>query len=81
MFQKRFCYTETSAGNAVSIAYFSAVFFSIPLGLLTDKFGRRRLLTVIGLGVFFVAQLTMLIYPQCQAGDGQSYGAIAGLVF
>lgn len=81
MFQKRFCYSETSAGNAVSIAYFSAVFFSVPLGIATDKFGRRRILTVVGLGIFFVAQFIMLIYPQCQEGDSQSLGAIAGLVF
>jgi len=38
---------------------------SIPLGILVDKYGRRRWLTIAGLAVFFLAQFMMLVYPQC----------------
>jgi MFS family permease len=65
LFQYRFCYTEVSAGDAVSIAYFVAVVTSIPLGLAVDYFGRRRILSVVGLLVLLIAQLIILIYPQC----------------
>lgn len=54
-----------SAGAAVAIGYLTAVVVSIPLGILVDKYGKRRWLSVAGLAVFFIAQFIMLVYPQC----------------
>lgn len=65
MFQKRFCYTQLSAGNIITVAYVVAVILSIPLGLAVDAFGMRRYLSMLGLFVFFSAQFIMLVYPQC----------------
>jgi MFS family permease len=78
MFQKRFCYSQVSAGNVITIAYLIAVVVSVPLGFLVDAFGNRRVLTVAGVFVFFAAQLLMLAYPQCESEPEK--GVIAGLV-
>ena len=79
MFQKRFCYTQVSAGNIITVAYVVAALLSIPLGLVVDKYGERRYITMAGLLTFFIAHLIMLIYPQCS--DSEEKGVIAGLVF
>lgn len=42
LFQKRFCFTQTSAGEAIMIAYLASAMCSIPLGLFVDRFGHRR---------------------------------------
>jgi MFS family permease len=68
LFQKRFCYSQISAGNAITIPYIFAVILSVPLGLAVDKYGQRRHLSILGLVVFLSAQLIMLLYPQC---DGE----------
>ena len=78
MFQHRFCYTQLSAGNVITIAYLVAVGVSLPLGVFVDTWGHRRLMAVVGIVVFLTAQLMMLAYPQCQ-GEEES-GVIAGLV-
>lgn len=69
-----------SAGQAISIAYLCAVVVSIPLGLLVDKYGKRRWLSVAALGVFFLAQFIILVYPQCSDNQSQEMGVIAALV-
>ena len=78
LFQKRFCYSQISAGNVVTLSYLVAVGLCVPLGLIVDHFGKRRHLAVAGLMVFFLAQFIMLVYPQCQQNEQQ--GAIAGLI-
>lgn len=61
------------------ITYIVAAVFSAPIGLLIDKFGYKRYFIMLCLFIFTLAQLIILVYPQC---DG-SYetGAITGLVF
>lgn len=78
MFQKRFCYTQVSAGNVITIAYIVAVVLSVPLGLAVDAFGQRRYLSILGLVVFFSAQFIMLVYPQCDGAEEK--GVISGLI-
>ena len=78
LFQKRFCFSESSAGRAIALVYIITPISTVPLGLLVDKYGKRRVLSVVGMVVFLVAQLYILLYPQC-TGEQQS-GAIAGLV-
>lgn len=80
LFQKRFCYTQLTAGRVVTIAYLMAVVTSIPLGLFVDKFGHRRILCVMGLLVFLIAQIIILVYPQCDSDSIDTMGgAAAGL--
>lgn len=80
LFQKRFCYTQVSAGKVVTIAYIMTTVTSIPLGLFIDKYGHRRILIIVGLFVFLTAQMIILVYPQCD-GENTMPGAIAGLFF
>lgn len=65
LFQVRFCFTQVSAGKAVALVYLTSVTTSIPLGMYVDHHGKRRLLTIIGLLVFLIAQVIFLLYPQC----------------
>ena len=65
MFQKRYCFSQVSAGKAITIAYLTTTIVSVPLGICVDKFGHRRFLSMLGIGVFLVAQILFLSYPQC----------------
>jgi MFS family permease len=65
LFQKRFCFTQVSAGTVVMITYLVTTVVSIPLGLLVDTFGRRRLFMTAGMFIFLLAQFIILVYPQC----------------
>ena len=51
------------------------------MGLLVDKYGKRRWLSVTGLGIFFIAQFILLVYPQCGENEPQEMGTIVALVF
>lgn len=65
LFQVRFCFTQVSAGKVVALVYLTSVATSIPLGMLVDHYGQRRVLTIIGLAIFLTAQGIFLVYPQC----------------
>ena len=65
LFQKRFCYTQVSAGDVITTAYIVAAVLSVPLGIYSDYYGKRRTLTVIGISVFLIAQIIFIAYPQC----------------
>ena len=43
-----------------------------------DKFGHRRMLSIVGLFIFLLAQFIILVYPQCNGEDIMG-GAAAGL--
>lgn len=78
LFQKRFCYSQTSAGDVIILPYIFAVVLSIPLGIVVDKYGHRRSLSILGLLFFLRAQVIILLYPQCQGTE--TTGVILGLV-
>ena len=79
LYQRRFCFSNVSSGKALVITYLVAASCSAPLGYLIDKKGHKRYFIILTFVIFLVAQLFILIYPQCQ--EGQSNGAIVGLVF
>lgn len=64
-YQKRFCYTQVDAGNAVMWVYLSAIITSLPLGLMIDKHGGRVYFFVGTMGAFLVAHLIYLLLPNC----------------
>ena len=65
MFQVRFCFTQVTAGKAISIFYLVTVATSVPIGLFVDINGKRRILTVAAQSIFLIAQFIFLVYPQC----------------
>lgn len=78
-YQKRFCYTQVDAGNAVMYIYLSAILTSFPLGMMVDKFGGRVYFFVVTMAAFLVAHLIYLFLPNCQGV--QVSGALAGSFF
>lgn len=69
------------AGRALVVTYVISALFSAPLGLLIDRFGYKRYLIMLCMLLFAIAQLIILVYPQCLEGAAYSTGPIAGLVF
>lgn len=65
LFQKRFCFTQVSAGSVITITYIITGVVSIPLGLAVDTFGRRRYFIMATILVFTIAHFIILLYPQC----------------
>lgn len=80
LLQVRFCYTQRSAGKAIMITYIVAACCSAPLGLIVDKVGCKRYFTIATMVIFTLAQLIILVYPQCYEGkvtdsfSGASWG-------
>lgn len=64
-YQKRYCFTQTEAGLAVMYIYLSAIAFSLPLGLIVDKYGKRLYFFIGTLVVFLLAQIIYLAIPNC----------------
>lgn len=62
------------------ITYVVAAVCSPPIGILIDKVGFKRYFIMLCLFIFTVAQLIILVYPQCAAEGSTEYGAISGLV-
>lgn len=65
MFQKRFCFSQVSAGRALTVTYIVAAVFSAPLGLLVDKVGHKRYFIMGAMVILTGAQIFLLAYPQC----------------
>lgn len=65
LFQIRFCFTQKTAGRQTMLIYIFAIVFSGPLGLIVDKFGKRRYFTMFGMLFFCLSHLLFLVYPQC----------------
>lgn len=65
LFIERFCYTPVEAGQALVVTYVISAVFSAPLGFLIDKFGYKRYLIIVCMLFFAIAQLIILVYPQC----------------
>jgi MFS family permease len=80
LFEEKFCFSTVGAGKALMVTYIVAAAFSAPIGLLIDKFGYKRYFIMLCLFIFTVAQLIILLYPQCSDGGSNENGAIAGLV-
>jgi len=77
-FQKRFCFTQVSAGSVITITYLVTGAVSVPLGMLVDYIGKRGYFIIGTILIFTIAHFTILLYPQCF--DDEEYGAVAGLM-
>ena len=64
-YQKRYCFNQTDAGLAVMTIYLSAIAFSLPLGLMVDKYGKRLYFFIGTLVVFLLAHIVYLAIPNC----------------
>lgn len=65
LFQKRFCFTQTTAGEVVTITYIATALFSGPLGILVHKLGCRRYFIMAATLIFLTAHTIIWAYPQC----------------
>jgi len=65
LFQKRFCFTQVTAGRALVLPYLVAVVCSAPLGILVDRVGHKRYFIIAGMAVYMIGQIILLSYPQC----------------
>lgn len=79
LYQKRFCFTQLTAGKALILPYIIAAVCSPFLGLLVDKVGHKRYFIMMGLSMFTIGQIFILAYPQCISD--QLNGSVVGLVF
>lgn len=69
LFIERFCFTPVEAGKALMVTYIVAAVFSAPLGLLIDRVGYKRYFIMSCMALFALAQLLILLYPQCAEGQ------------
>lgn len=68
LLQKRFCFKQTSAGEAIMITYLVTAIFSGPLGILVNKIGFRRYFIMSATVIFTMAHMIIWLIPQC-SGD------------
>jgi MFS family permease len=71
----RFHYNEETTGRIIMVTYFAAAFFSIPIGLLIDKIGQRRIISMFCAILLLVVQL--IIY----FSDENTHIIIIGMAF
>lgn len=69
LIQVRFCFSQISAGKNIMITYLVTAFLGFPLGILVDKIGYKRYLTMIGMTIFMLAHVIIYVYPQCDIMD------------
>jgi MFS family permease len=83
LLQKRFCFTQVSAGRAIMVTYIVAACCSAPLGFVVDRIGFKRYFTIAGMCIFTTAQLIILVYPQCLEGtiNNNSFGGASWGLF
>lgn len=65
LLQVRFCFSQVSAGQNIMITYLVTSILGFPLGILVDKVGFKRHLTMIGMTLFMCAHIIVLISPAC----------------
>jgi MFS family permease len=65
LMQKRFCFSQVGAGQAIMLTYLVCVFISPFIGIAVDKFGKRRYFIVGTALVYLIAHFIFLVYPSC----------------
>ena len=63
--QTRFGFTETQAGNFLTVYYGISMFFTPVFGFIADKFGNRSLLILSSNILLVIGQLILIILPDC----------------
>ena len=66
LYQRRFCFTQIEAGQAVMLTYLVCVVVSPFIGRLVDKIGKRRYFIILTLLVYFIGHFIILVYPSCR---------------
>lgn len=69
LIQVRFCFSQISAGKNIMVTYLVTAFLGFPLGILVDKIGYKRYLTMIGMTIFMFAHVIIYVFPQCDPLD------------
>lgn len=65
LLQERFCFSQVTAGQNITINYAAVGIFGLPIGLLADKIGYKRYFIIVGMCIFTTGQAIILLYPQC----------------
>jgi hypothetical protein len=65
LLQVRFCFSQTTAGSNIMITYLVTALIGFPLGIIVDKIGYKRYLTMIGMAFFMIAHIIIYAFPQC----------------
>ncbi len=60
LLQTRFDFTEEQAGEIIMVTYFSAALLSIPSGMLVDKIGMRRYVSIFA--SFLLLSVQLILY-------------------
>lgn len=59
LLQTRFKFSEEAAGQVIMVTYFSAALMSIPSGLIVDRIGMRRYISIFGTVLLLAVQLIL----------------------
>jgi MFS family permease len=65
LLQVRFCFSQVTAGQNITVTYIVVGMFGFPLGWFIDRVGYRRYFGVVGMVVFVVGHTVILLFPQC----------------
>lgn len=65
LIQVRFCFSQVSAGKNIMVTYLVTALVGFPLGILVDKIGYKRYLTMTGMAIFMISHIIIYVYPQC----------------
>jgi nitrate/nitrite transporter NarK len=65
LLQVRFCFSQITAGRNIMITYLVTSLVGFPLGIIVDKIGYKRYLTMIGMTLFMTAHIIIYVFPQC----------------
>ena len=81
LLQVRFCFSQVSAGKNIMITYLVTSLVGFPLGILVDKIGYKRYLTMAGMIVFMISHVIIYVFPQCTSQtiaewSGASWGLL-----
>ncbi len=65
LLQVRFCFSQITAGRNIMITYLVTSLVGFPLGIIVDRIGYKRYLTMIGMTLFMTAHIIIYVFPQC----------------
>lgn len=65
LLQVRFCFSQVSAGKNIMVTYLVTSLLGFPLGIIVDKIGFKRYLTMIGMVLFMTSHVIIYAFPQC----------------
>lgn len=65
LLQVRFCFSQITAGRNIMITYLVTSLVGFPLGIIVDRIGYKRYLTMVGMTLFMTAHIIIYVFPQC----------------